>query len=691
MIVESKTSISKEVEGEQYFFCSSNCLDKFVKPHFEYEKLKKLLVLGIILTIPTIVLTYFPILPMQYSHYLLFVMATPVQFLVGMRFYVGTIDSIKHRTANMDMLIAVGTTTAWVYSSFVTFFPDFFPFEHVYFETSTVIITLILIGSVLEHRTKEKAEHAVKKLFELKSKTARIIQNGHELEIPIEQIAIGDRVIVRPGEKIPVDGIVEKGTSFIDQSAITGESIPTFKETGDEVIGATMNIDGLIEINTTKIGNDTVLSNIITLVNEAKNSKIPLQSLVDKVSAYFAPSIILIAITSGLLWYFVGDIGLTFSLLAFVSVIIIACPCAIGIATPTALMVGTGKAAENGILIKGGKNLETTRRIQTIIFDKTGTLTTGKIVVTDVISFGGATTNEILKLGAIAEQGSEHLLAKAILKYVQEQEIPIPYPDTFKAEPGKGVVAQYDDHTIIVGNLEMIRQKNILIDTDKAREIEKISSLGKTILLVCKDDDLVGSIALQDQIKDHALHTIQSLKGKGIEVVMVTGDNKNSATFFGMKLGIDKIFYDVLPADKERIIQDFKKQGKVVAMVGDGINDAPALASADVGIAIGSGTDVAKETGGIVLIGDDLRNVVVALDIAKKTSSKIKQNLAWAFGYNTALVPVAAGILVPFFGPEMYSYLPFLAAGAMAFSDATVIGNSLLLNLYRPHLKQEFV
>lgn len=689
MTVDSKpNSISKEVEGQQYFFCSNNCLDKFVKPHLEYEKLKKLLIVGIVLTIPTAVFTYLSILPMQYNHYLLFVLATPVQFLVGMRFYVGTIDSIKHRTANMDMLIAVGTTTAWAYSSFVTFFPDFFPFEHVYFETSTVIISLIMIGSVLEHRTKEKAEHAVKKLFDLKSKTARIIQNGHELEIPIDQIQLGNRVIVRPGEKIPVDGIIEKGTSFVDQSAITGESIPVFKEAGDEVIGATINVDGLIEIKTTKIGTDTVLSNIIALVNEAKSNKIPLQSLVDKVSAYFVPSIILIAIMSGLLWYFVGNIGLTFSLLAFVSVIIIACPCAIGIATPTALMVGTGKAAENGILIKGGKNLETARRIQTIIFDKTGTLTTGKIVVTDVISFGDITTNEVLRLGAIAEQGSEHLLAKAILNHVHQQGMVIPYPDTFKAESGKGIVAQHGGHTIIVGNLEMVRQKNILIDADKEREIAKISSLGKTILLICMDSDIVGSIALQDQIKVHALHAIQFLKQKGIEVVMVTGDNKNSATFFGTKLGIDKIFYDVLPVDKERIIQDFKKQGKVVAMVGDGINDAPALASADVGIAIGSGTDVAKETGGIVLISDDLRNVVVALDIAKKTSSKIKQNLAWAFGYNTALVPIAAGVLVPFFGPEMYSYLPFLAAGAMAFSDATVIGNSLLLNLYSSHLKQ---
>lgn len=682
IVAEKNNSISKEIEGNQYFFCSVGCLDKFTKPHREYHKLKKLLILSIILTIPTVILTYVHVLPIQSNHYLLFALATPIQFAAGYRFYQGTLDSIKHKTANMDVLIAIGTSTAWIYSAVVTFLPDLFPFEDVYFETSAVIITLILTGSLLEHRTKEQAESAVRKLLEIRSKTVRIIENGREIQIPIDQVEVGQKIIVRPGEKIPLDGIIEKGSSFVNQAAITGESIPVFKETGDEVIGATINTDGLIEVKITKIGKDTVLSNIISLVEETKHSKIPLQNIVDKVSAYFVPVIISVAIASGLLWYLVGGIGLTFSLLAFVSVMIIACPCAIGIATPAALMVGSSKAAQNGILIKGGKNLEIARRIQTVVFDKTGTLTKGRISVTDIVSLADLSENEVLKLGAIAEQGSEHPFAKAILRHAQKNGIDIPYPDSFRAESGKGIIAKFKDHQIIVGNRQMLKQNQISFD-DYA-DLEKMSSFGKTIILISLDKKVVGVIALQDQIKDNALNAIQTLKENNIEVVMVTGDSKTNAMFFGSKLGITKIFSDVLPKDKARIIQDFKNQGKIVAMVGDGINDAPALAESDVGIAIGSGTDVAKETGGIVLIGDDLRNVNVALDLAKKTSSKIKQNLAWAFGYNTALVPIAAGILVPFFGPEMYAFLPFLAAGAMAFSDATVIGNSLLLTRYKP-------
>lgn len=683
MVVEEKeNSITEEIEGQQYFFCSHNCLDKFTKPHKEYLKLKQLLFLGIALTIPTMIFTYVSILPTQFSHYTLFVLATPVQFIVGYRFYRGSVDSIKHRTANMDILIAVGTSTAWLYSSIVTFSPDFFPFEHVYFETATVIITLILTGNLLEHRTKAKAEQSMRKLFELKARTAHVIKKGIETEIPIEQITIGDKLIVRPGEKIPTDGVIEKGSTFINQAAITGESVPVFKEVGDDVIGATINTDGLVEIRATKVGKDTVLSNIIKLVEDAKNSKLPLQNLVDKVSAYFVPTIIAVAITSGLLWYFVGQIGLTFSLLSFVSVIIIACPCAIGIATPAALMVGSSKSAENGILIKGGNNLEIIRRVNTIVFDKTGTLTTGKITVTDVMSFGEMSDVEVLQIGAIAEQGSEHPLAKAILKHAKEKGLSIKNPDSFRAESGMGIVAKYDGHEIIVGNNQMLLQNHIPINNE--HKIKQITSYGKTAILVVFDKKIIGGIVLQDQIKENASMAIQMLKAKGIEIAMITGDNKTTANVIGNELGIDKIFHDVLPADKARIIQDFKKNGHIVAMVGDGINDAPALAAADVGIAIGSGTEIAKETGGVVLIGDDLRNVVTALDLAKKTSSKIKQNLAWAFGYNVALVPIAAGILVPFFGPEMYSFLPFLAAGAMAFSDVTVVGNSLLLTRYKP-------
>ncbi|MEJ2261707.1 MAG: heavy metal translocating P-type ATPase, partial [Nitrosopumilaceae archaeon] len=384
-------------------------------------------------------------------------------------------------------------------------------------------------------------------MFELKARTAHIIRKGLEEEIPIEQIKLGDCLIVRPGEKIPTDGVIEKGTTFVNQSAITGESIPVLKKDGDEVIGATINTDGLIEIRATKVGKDTVLSNIIKLVEDAKNSKLPLQNIVDKVSAYFVPTIILVAISSGLLWYFVGQIGLTFSLLAFVSVIIIACPCAIGIATPAALMVGSSKSAENGILIKGGENLEVARRIQSIVFDKTGTLTTGKIIVTEVVSFGEMSDTEVLRLCSIAEQGSEHPLGKAVLKHAQEKGIAIKNPDSFRAESGMGIVATDQDHEIIVGNRQMLIQNKIPIENKT--QIEKIESSGKTTIYVALDKQIVGGIVLQDQIKENAVEAIRMLKNRGIEIAMVTGDNKTTANMIGKELGIDKIFYDILPAD----------------------------------------------------------------------------------------------------------------------------------------------
>lgn len=682
MAVEEKhSSISTEIEGRKYFFCSNNCLDKFARPHKEYQKLKKLLVLGVVLTIPVMLFTYASPIPMQLNHYLLFSLATPVQFIVGWRFYRGALDSIKHKTTNMDVLIALGTSAAWFYSSVVTFFPSLFPFEHVYFETSAVIITLILTGNLLEYRTKVKAEGAIRKLFDLQPRTARVIRDSKEIEIPIEQIAINERILVRPGEKIPADGIIEKGQSYVNQAAITGESIPVLKETGDEVIGATINVDGLLEISAKKVGKDTVLSNIIKIVEDAKSSKVPLQKLVDKVSSYFVPTIVTIAVASGLLWYFVGGIGLTFSLLAFVSVIIIACPCALGIATPAALMVGSGKAAENGVLIKGGENLEILRKVQTVVFDKTGTLTTGNIVVTDVVSFE-LSDIEVLRLCSIAESGSEHPLAMAILKYAKEKGISVDTPDSFRAVSGLGVIAIYSEHEIMVGNRTLFLQNDISLEKVE-KKIEKIGTQKKTLVLVAVDKKIVGAIAMQDEIKKHAANAIGLLKKQGLDIVMLTGDNETAAISIAKELGIKNIHHDILPADKAQIIAEIKKE-KIVAMVGDGINDAPALASANVGIAIGSGTEVAKESGGIVLIGDDLRNVVTAFDLAKKTSAKIKQNLAWAFGYNTALVPIAAGALVPIFGPEMYSFLPFLAAGAMAFSDATVVGNSLLLGRYKP-------
>lgn len=684
MLVEEKDdSINYEMDGKNYYFCSNNCLDKFAEPQRELDKLKKRLLIGIILTTPIIFLSYISILPVQLNHYVLFGLATPVQFWIGWRFYRGTRDAISAKTTNMDVLITMGTTAAWFYSTIVTFLPNYFPFNDVYFETSSVIIMLILTGNLLEHKATTKAIGAVRKLLDLQPRVAHVIRNSIENEIPVEKIKLGDIIIVRPGERIPTDGLVIEGHTQVDQSAITGESIPVSKKIGDEVIGATINKNGIITLKSIKVGKDTVLSQIIHLVEEAKSSKVPLQRIVDKVSSYFVPVIVTVAISSALAWYFLGGIGLTFSILAFVSVIIIACPCAIGIATPMALMMGAKKAAENGILVKGGEYLEIARRVNTIVFDKTGTLTQGHPSVTEIISYQNMTDNEVLRLAAILEKKSEHPIAEAIVNSAKENGLTIDDASSYDILSGYGIKAVYGNHTILIGNRMLLI--NNKIDTKPInQQLEAFEEQGKTVVILAIDDNIGGLIAMADTLKENSTNAIFDLKNSGMEIVMITGDNKKTAEFVAKKLKIDKVYAEVLPHQKENLIKEIKKEGKIVAMVGDGINDAPALAAADVGIAIGSGTDVAKETGGIVLIGNDLNQISTVFEIAKKTSSKIKQNLAWAFGYNTALVPIAAGALVPIFGPQMYSFLPFLAAGAMAFSDVTVVGNSLLLGRYKP-------
>ena len=685
-VAEKKETLQQEVEGTKYYFCSTNCVNEFVAPQKELDKLKKLILIGIGLTAPIIFLMWVPIFPEQQNHYILFALATPIQFWIGWRFYVGTIDALKHRTANMDVLIAMGTSAAWGYSTIITFFPEAFPFTKVYFETAAMIIVLILIGRLLEHRTKAKASKAVRKLLDLKPRMAHLLKDGKETEIPVEKVKLNDILIVRPGEKIPVDGIVEKGHSSVDQSAITGESIPVSKEIGDEVIGATINKQGLLEIKAAKVGKDTVLSQIIKLVDEAKSSKVPLQRLADKIASYFVPTVTGIAIISALTWFFFGGIGLAFSMLAFVSVIIIACPCAMGIATPAALMVGSGKAAENGILIKGGEYLEIAKKVSVIVFDKTGTLTKGEPSVTDVLPLEELSQDEVLRLAAISEKGSEHPLGQAVVKSAKERGLVIADPDSFEAVIGHGIKVRYANHSILLGNRNLMKNNGIEIDEfdNKMKELEE---QGKTATLLAVDNKLSGIIAMADTIKENAPEAIKELKNAGIDVIMLTGDNQKTANAIAKKLGIKTVLAEVLPQQKEEVIRKLKEEKKIVAMVGDGINDAPALAVADLGIAIGSGTDIAKETGGIVLIKEDLRDVVTAMEISKKTVAKIKQNLFWAFAYNTALIPIAAGALVPLFGAEMYNYLPFLAAGAMAFSSATVVGNSLLLGRYKPKIQ----
>ena len=704
MFVEEKPeSIRYSKDGKEYYFCSKQCLDEFTQPEKELKKLKMYVAISIALTIPIVIFSLPHMLPtqfgsllpmdfMHYSNYVMLALATPLQFWIGWRFYRGLWDGIKARASNMDTLIAIGTTAAYLYSATVTIVPGSFPFESVYFETAAIIITLILIGRLLETRTKEKASDAVRKLLDLQPKMAKVLRlrergDTEEIEIPIEQVQEGDTMVIRPGERIPTDGIVIEGGSSIDESAITGESIPIDKKREDHVIGATINKSGLLKVKATKIGQDTVLSQIIALVEEARTGKAQMQRLVDQVAKYFVPAVLGIAIGVGLGWYFVGDIGVTFSLLAFVSIIIIACPCALGIATPAALMMGAGKGAENGILFKGGEYLEIAKKVKTIVFDKTGTLTKGKPSITDIIDLSGLGEHEILRLAAIAESGSEHPLGQAVVNGAKEKGIMVTNPESFEAVSGHGLRARYGDHMILIGNRKLMHENSIPVNKDADRSLMAFEMQGKTATLIAIDNKLAGIIAIADTIKENAKQAIDSLKSMGIKVIMLTGDNERTAKAVASKLGIDRVIAQVLPKEKEQVISRLKSEGgkkNAVAMVGDGINDAPALAQADLGIAIGSGTDVAKETGGIILIKDDIKDVVTALDLGRKTVSKIKQNLFWAFAYNTGLIPIAGGILVPFLGVGIFGWLPMLAGLAMAMSSVTVVGNSILLGRYKP-------
>jgi Cu+-exporting ATPase len=706
MYVEEKpNSIRYTVNGKEYFFCSTQCLNEFREPEKELKKLKIHVAVSIALTIPIVFLSLPHMLPGQFGHlfsmdlmhnasYIMLVLATPLQFWVGWRFYKGLWDGLKAKASNMDTLIAIGTTAAYLYSAAVTIAPNLFPFDSVYFETAAVIITLILIGRLLETRTKERASNAVRKLLDLQPRMAKLLRQSksssgelleQEIEIPIEQIKEGDLLIVRPGEIIPTDGIIVDGFSTLDESAITGESIPVDKSAGDGVIGATINKTGLLKIKATKVGQDTVLSQIINLVEEARTGKAQMQRMVDQVAKYFVPAILITAIGIGLGWFLIGNIGFTYSLLSFVSVIIIACPCALGIATPAALMMGSGKGAEYGILFKGGEYLEIASKVNTVVFDKTGTLTEGKPSVTDIYVTSNIGEQELLRLAAIAESGSEHPLGQAIVRKAREQTI-LPNPNSFEAISGYGLKAIYEGHTILVGTRKLLSENEITISEDIESKLKELENMGKTAVIVTIDSKLSGIIALADTIKQSAKEAIDSLKMMNKEVIMLTGDNERTAKYIASRLGIDRVIPQVLPQQKEEVISKLKTEGKIVAMVGDGINDAPALARADLGIAIGSGTDVAKETGGIILIKGDVRDVAIALDLGKKTVLKIKQNLFWAFAYNTGLIPIAGGALVPFLGAEIFGWLPMLAAVAMAMSSVTVVGNSILLGRYKPKL-----
>lgn len=683
---EGSHALTATLHGTRYFFCSETCLTQFQAPEKALTRLKQLVLVGTVLTVPITALTYLPLIPSKdINNLVMFLLSVPVQFVVGFRFYRGSYDALRSRIGNMDLLIALGTSAAWAYSSIVTFFPAFFPSSGTYFETSGIIITLILTGNLLERLTKQRASESVRKLLELQPTMATVIRDGGEVDIPIEDVRVDDLFVVRPGERVPIDGVVAEGSSALDESMITGESLPRDKSVGDEVIGSTINKTGLLKVRATKVGQDTVLSQIVKLVEEAQVGKAPLQRLADRVSAYFVPSVILIATASGLLWYFVGRIGLAYSLLAFVSVIIIACPCALGLATPAALLVGAGKGAESGILIKGGENLEEAHKVDTIVFDKTGTLTKGEPSVTDIVPLSGKSAKTILHFAGSAEIGSEHPLAQAVVREAWKLQSDPSSPSGFEALPGLGIRAEVDDRRVLLGNADLMRKFSVPVES-YSEQLEPLQNNGKTAVFLAVDGEPWAILGLADTLKETSVSAIRILKSMGLNVIMLTGDNERTAEAIASSLNLDQVIANVRPDEKEKVIENLQAQGRRVAMVGDGINDAPALAKADLGIAIGSGTDVAKETGGIILIKDDLRDVVKALQLSKATVRKIKENLLWAFLYNIALIPIAAGVLVPFLGPGIYNVLPLLAGAAMAFSSVTVVSNSLLLRRFTPKL-----
>lgn len=687
MMVEKSTALKTERGGRAYYFCSVGCQRTFESPEQELKSMRTrvmiamsgVLVLAVMraavflgLAGGAMTLSWVPVdaLPWFTWGIWMMILVTPVQFIGGWGFYKGAWNAIRARNINMDFLIALGTSVAYFYSVAVVFFPNILPVEvdqrQSYFEVSAVIIAFVLLGKYMEEIIKKRSSAAVRKLLDLKPATAHVIRDGQEMEVPAESVMLDEIIVVRPGEKIPADGVVFEGRSSVDEAMLTGESMPVEKSSGSAVIGGTINRTGLFRFKTTRVGAETALAQIIKLVEEAQASSAPIQRLADQVASYFVPTVVLVAFAAFVGWWLMGNFPQ--SLMAFIAVLIIACPCALGIATPAALMVGVGKGAEAGILIRGAEVLERAEKLTTVVFDKTGTLTRGEPNITDIIAIGSQPEADILRAAAAVEVGSEHPLGEAIVRAAQHRELVLPKVENFEAIPGHGIRGNVDGRITLLGNRRLFEREGI--DTTQAEEImAKLEAQGKTAMLVGLDGALAGVLAVADTLKPEAKDAITELMKENVEVIMLTGDNRRTAEAIAKELGIKRVIAEVLPSDKAKVIQDLQKQGKSVAMVGDGVNDAPALAVAEIGIALGSGSDVAKETGGIVLIKNDVRDVVASIRLSRATMRKIKQNLFWAFIYNAIGVPIAA-----------FGFLnPIIAAAAMALSSLSVIVNSALL------------
>ena len=666
----------------------------------EIARLKKKFFYALLLSLPMLYFmlqTFFKWLPgtsfiLPYAGLVSFILATPVQFVIGAGFYAGAWSSLRMKTFNMDSLIAIGTSTAYFYSlynfgayvlnagSFIAEAGKMIP--DLYFETAAFLITFVLLGKYLESKAKGRTSEAIKKLMGLQAKTARVVRGDQTVDLPIEQVVVGDTVIVRPGEIVPVDGVITSGSSAVDEAMITGESLPVEKHPGDTVIGSTMNKNGSFELEATKVGGETMLAQIIKLIEDAQGSRAPVQALADRISAWFVPAVIVIAITTFVVWYFVLGATLAFSLMAFTAVIVIACPCALGLATPTAIMVSTGKGAEHGILIKGGEPLEKVRKINAIVFDKTGTLTNGKPTVTALINYQAADDATLLQLAGSLERSSEHPLAEAIYQYAQDQKSDFLEVADFAPVPGQGVVGTMAGKKYYFGNRHLIVAAGLNV-ADIEEDMTRLENRGQTVMILASGRSIIGLVAVADTVKPSAQAAVQKLKDLGIVVYMITGDNRRTAQAIAAEIGMTNVLAEVLPEDKANEVKKLQEQGKMVAMVGDGINDAPALAQADLGIAMGSGTDVALETGEIIIIRNDLNDVLTTIQLSRETMSKIKQNMFFALFYNVIGIPVAARL----FAGLGLVLRPELAGLAMAFSSISVVGNSLLLRGFKPNKK----